>query len=42
MQRKQKIVLLVVAALAGLALILALFYVRQRLFTRADPIILAG
>lgn len=40
MQPKQKILVLVVALLAGVGLILAFFYVRQRLFTRTDPIVL--
>ena len=40
MQQKQKILVLIMALLAGVGLVLILFYVRQRLFTRTDPIVL--
>jgi flagellar biogenesis protein FliO len=40
MQRKQRTFVLLIALLAGIGFILLLFYVRQRLFTRTDPIVL--
>lgn len=40
MQQKRTILVLVMALLAGVGLALILFYVRQRLFTRSDPIVL--
>lgn len=40
MQHRQKILVLVMALLAGVGLVLVLIYVRRRLFTRTDPIVL--
>jgi hypothetical protein len=38
---RKKIILLLLGAIAGVILIFAILYMRQRLFTKTEPIVLA-